>query len=102
MCLLTRADTPCATQEPDKCWFFLTVHHPGSHGKALFILFPSILGLVFNTDLCFPQIITMDLHDPQSVYSLSHTRTCRHVCFRAFPFRCAVTRLGVPGECLVP
>lgn len=74
MCLLTRADTPCATQEPDECWFSKTAH-PGSHHKG-FSLFFFFLGLVSNTNFCFPQIITMDLHDPQLVSPLAYMSFC--------------------------
>lgn len=66
MCLLTRADTPYATHEPDKCWFIQQSTIGASmENPSLFVSSSSIFWLVFNTNLCFPQIITMDLHDPQ-------------------------------------
>lgn len=62
-----------------------------------------ILGLVSNTNFCFPQIITMDLHDPQLVHPLTHSLSLRRTLvspFRSVALRCDSTR--VPDECLVP
>lgn len=98
MCLLTRADTPCATQEPDECWFSSqsTTWAPIEKPSHAFLL----LGLVSNTNFCFPQIITMDLHDPQLVYSLAQTHALPSRSLRCDALRCDSTR--VPDECLVP
>jgi hypothetical protein len=102
MCLLKRADTPCATQERSTS-VGLNSPPPGPPWTGPFTFsFPCVLGLVSSTNLYIPQIITMDLHDPQLVNPLSHSGTYMQNVFPLFSaaMRCDSTR-GVPDECLV-